>query len=223
MAAVEFELFDLSDLPETPKGFEQKFFAEVLPKYNKLVELRTAYLAIAGGVESAIAAQIDGVTEESNPEVFEMLNSIAEAEELIAELNGKVREWAESQVAESTDSPDAIREEFDSIKAIVSKRVEGSVEYFSTNDDIVETDEGLKAETPTGESYLKLTTLPAIRKGSKGGKATGTGWGKRVREFINENGMKDPETGAELKKIGVLPQWAKDAYLKANPTDVETK
>lgn len=221
--ATDFELFDLSDLPETPKGFEQKFFAEVLPKFNKLVELRSQYLAIAGGVESAVSNVIDSVTEESNPEIAEMLNSIAEAEELIAELNGKVREWAESQVAESTDSPDAIREEFDAIKAIVSKRVEGSVEYFSTNDDIVETDEGLKAETAVGESYLKLTTLPAIRKGSKGGKTAGTGWGKRVREFINENGIKDPETGAELKKIGVLPQWAKDAYLKANPTDVESK
>ena len=220
--ATEFETFDLSDLPANPKGFEQKFFAEVLPKYNRLVELRSQYLAIAGGVESAIENVIAGVTEESNPEIAEMLNSIAEAEELIAELNGKVREWAESQVAESTDSPDAIREEFDSIKAIVSKRVEGSVEYFSMADDIVETDEGLKAETPVGESYLKLTQLPAIRKGSKGGRSAGTGWGKRVREFINENGIKSPE-GEELKKIGVLPQWAKDAYLKANPTDVETK
>jgi len=220
--ATEFETFDLSDLPETPKGFEQKFFAEVLPKFNRLVELRTQYLAIAGGVESAIEQVIAGVTEESNPEVAEMLNSIAEAEELIAELNGKVREWAESQVAESTDSPDTIREEFDAIKAIVSKRVEGSVEYFTTNDDLEETDEGLKAASPVGETYLKLTALPAIRKGSKGGKTAGTGWGKRVREFINENGIKSPE-GEELKKIGVLPQWAKDAYLAANPTDVESK
>lgn len=220
--ATEFELFDLSDMPATPKGFEQKFFAEVLPKYNKLVELRSQYLAIAGGVESAVKAVIDGVTEESNPDVFGMLNDIAEAEELIRELNAKVQEWAESQVAESTDSPDAIREEFDSLKAVVSKKVEGSVEFFSTNDDIVETDEGFKAETSTGESFLKLTNLPAIRKGSKGGKSAGTGFGKRVREWVNANGIKSPE-GEELGKVGVLPQWAKDAYTKANPTDSETK
>lgn len=232
MAVTEFETFDLSDLPAKPKGFEQKFFAEVLPKYNRLVELRKQYVAIAGGVESAIENVINEVSEESNPEVFEMLNSIAEAEELIAELNAKVRTWAESQVAESTESPEALREEFDGIKAIVSKKIEGSTEYFSTNDDIeeveVETEDGktetkIVGATEAGKAFLKLTNLPSIRKGSKGGKTVGTGWGKRVREWVNENGVKDPETGAELKKIGVLPQWAKDAYLKANPTDLETK
>lgn len=220
--ATEFELFDLSDLPANPKGFEQKFFAEVLPKYNKLVELRTQYLAIAGGVESAVKSVIDSVTEESNPEVFGMLNDIAEAEELIRELNAKVTEWAESQVADSTESPDSIREEFDSIKALVSKSVEGSVIYFTQNDDIVETDDGFKAETETGESYLRLTNLPAIRKGSKGGKSAGTGFGKRVREWVNANGIKSPE-GEELGKVGVLPAWAKDAYVAANPTDTESK
>lgn len=218
----DFELFDLTDMPENPKGFEQKFFAEVLPKYNKLVELRTQYLAIAGGVESAIEQVTNAVTAESNPEVFEMLNSIAEAEELIAELNGKVRTWAESQVAETSESPEKIREEFDSIKAVVSKRIDGSVEYFQTNDDIEESEDGMVGATDSGKAYLRLTNLPAIRKGSKGGASKGTGWGKRVRDFVNENSIKSPE-GEEMKKIGVLPQWAKDAYVAANPNDPESK
>lgn len=222
MAVTEFETFDLSDLPKAPKGFEQKFFAETLPKFNRLVELRSQYVAIAGGVESAIEGVINAVTEESNPEVAEMLESIAEAEELIAELNAKVRTWAESQVAESTDSPEALREEFDSIKAVLSKKIDGSTEYFATNDDIEETEDGMSGATPAGVAFLKLTNLPSIRKGSKGGRTVGTGWGKRVREFVNANELKSPE-GEELKKIGVLPAWAKDAYLKANPNDPETK
>lgn len=231
MAVAEFETFDLSDLPKTPKGFEQKFFAEVLPKYNKLVELRSQYLAIAGGVESAISNLVDSVTEESNPEVFGMLNDIAEAEELIAELNAKVRTWAESQVSESAESPDALREEFDGIKAVLSKKIDGSTEYFATNDDIEEveiknedgsTELKVVGATEAGKAFLKLTNLPAIRKGSKGGRPAGTGWGKRVREFVNANELKGPE-GETLGKIGVLPQWAKDLYLAANPTDVESK
>jgi hypothetical protein len=226
--AAEFEPFDLSDQPENPKGFEQKFFAEVLPKYNKLVELRKQYVAIAGGVESAIESVIDSVTEESNAEVFEMLNSIAEAEELITELNAKVRTWAESQVAETSESPEKIREEFESVKATVSKKIEGSSEYFETNDDIEEAfDEegnslGMVGSTTAGKLYIHLQNLPSIRKGSKGGKSAGTGFGKRVREWINANGIKSPE-GEELGKVGVLPQWAKDAYVKANPTESAAK
>lgn len=231
MAVIEFETFDLSDLPATPKGFEQKFFAETLPKYNQLVDLRNQYLAIAGGVESAISGLIDSVTEESNPEVFEMLNSIAEAEELIAELNGKVRTWAESQVAESTESPDSLRESFDSIKAVLSKKIEGSTEYFATNDDIEEVDVvdesgkvvgvELKGATEAGVNFLKLTNLPAIRKGSKGAAAKGSGFGKKVREFVNANEVTGPN-GETLGKIGVLPQWAKDAYTAATG-EVESK
>jgi len=221
MAVTEFETFDLSDLPATPKGFEQKFFAEVLPKYNALVELRAQYLAIAGGVESAISNLVDSVTEESNPEVFGMLNDIAEAEELIAELNAKVRTWAESQVAESTDSPDALREQFDSIKAVLSKKIDGSTEYFATNDDIEETEDGMVGATPAGEAFLKLTNLPAIRKGSKGGRPAGSGFGKRVRDYVNENNITGPN-GETLGKIGVLPQWAKDAFTKATG-EAETK
>ena len=221
MAVIDFETFDLSDLPATPKGFEQKFFAETLPKYNQLVDLRNQYLAIAGGVESAISGLIDSVTEESNPEVFEMLNSIAEAEELIAELNGKVRTWAESQVAESTESPDSLRESFDSIKAVLSKKIDGSTEYFATNDDIEETEDGLVGATEAGEKFLKLTNLPAIRKGSKGAAAKGSGFGKKVREFVNANDVKGPN-GETLGKIGVLPQWAKDAFTAATG-EVESK
>ena len=221
VAVIDFETFDLSDLPATPKGFEQKFFAETLPKYNQLVDLRNQYLAIAGGVESAISGLIDSVTEESNPEVFEMLNSIAEAEELIAELNGKVRTWAESQVAESTESPDSLRESFDSIKAVLSKKIDGSTEYFATNDDIEETEDGLVGATEAGEKFLKLTNLPAIRKGSKGAAAKGSGFGKKVREFVNANDVKGPN-GETLGKIGVLPQWAKDAYTAATG-EVESK
>lgn len=227
----DFETFDLSDLPAKPKGFEQKFFAETLPKYNQLVELRTQYLAIAGGVESAIKSVIDGVTEDSNPEVFEMLNSIAEAEELIRELNGKVTEWAESQVAESAESPDSIREQFDGIKAILSKSIEGSTHYFETNDDLeeieVESEDGktetkIVGATEAGKAFLKLTNLPAIRKGGKAGRPAGSGFGKKVREFAKANDVKGPN-GEELGDFGVLPQWAKDAFLKANPNETEFK
>jgi hypothetical protein len=227
----DFETFDLAtEVKENPKGFEQKFFAETLPKFNQLVELRTQYLAIAGGVESAIKSVIDGVTEESNPEVFEMLNSIAEAEELIRELNGKVQEWAESQVAESAESPDSIREQFDGIKATLSKSIEGSAHYFETNDDIEEADVEEDGKTVTkmvpltkaGEKFLKLTNLPAIRKGGKAGRPAGSGFGKKVREWVIANDVKGPE-GQELGGVGVIPQWAKDAFLKANPNEVEFK
>lgn len=223
----DFETFDLSDLPAKPKGFEQKFFAETLPKYNQLVELRNSYLAIAGGVDHAKQVAIDSVTEESNPEVFEMLNSIAEAEELIRELNAKVQEWAESQVAESAESPDAIRDQFDAIKATLSKSIEGSTHYFETNDDLeeIEDEDGnvkVVGATEAGKAFLKLTNLPAIRKGSKGGRPAGSGFGKKVREWVIANDVKGPE-GQELGGVGVIPQWAKDAFLKANPNEVEFK
>lgn len=220
--AVDFETFDLTELPKTPKGFEQKFFAETLPKYNQLVELRTQYLAIAGGVDNAIKTVIDSVTEESNPEVFEMLNSIAEAEELIRELNEKVTAWAETQVAESTESPEGIRENFDSVKAVLAKSIEGSRHYFETNEDIEESEDGFVGATEAGEKFLKLTNLPAIRKGGKAGRPAGSGFGKKVREFAKANDVKGPN-GEELGDFGVLPQWAKDAFLKANPDEKEFK
>jgi hypothetical protein len=221
--AVDFETFDLTDLPAKPKGFEQKFFAETLPKYNQLVELRNQYLAIAGGVENAIKTVIDSVTEETNPEVFEMLNSIAEAEELIRELNAKVTEWAETQVSESTESPETVRESFDSVKAVLAKSIEGSRHYFETNDDIEESEDGgFVGATEAGEKFLKLTNLPAIRKGGKAGRPAGSGFGKKVREYVKANDVKGPN-GETLGEFGVLPQWAKDAFLTANPGEQEFK
>ena len=193
------------------KGYANKFFAELMPKFNELLELHAAYKAIAGGVDAAKTAAIEGLTAESNPEMFEVYNSLAEAEELVATLTAALNEWAESTVAESTDSPDSIKDSFAVIKTDVDKTITGAEDYFARNEDVIEDEDGkVIADSEDGEFFLKLKNeLPTLRRG-KGSKPTNTR-GKQVREWVKANDVKGPE-GQELGKIGVIPAWAFEAF-----------
>ena len=193
------------------KGYANKFFAELMPKFNELLELHASYKAIAGGVDAAKTALIEGLTEESNPEMFEVYNSLAEAEELVRQLQATLDAWADSTVAESTDSPEEIKESFNTIKLEVDKVVSGAEDYFTRNEDVIESEDGtLVADSEDGAAFLKLKNgLPSMRRG-KGTKPANTR-GKQVREWVKSNGITGPE-GQELGKIGVIPQWAFDAF-----------
>lgn len=197
------------------KGYSNKFFAELMPKFNELLELHSAYKAISGGVEAAQLAAIEGLTEESNPEMFEVYNSLAEAEELVVTLRATLDEWAAAQVAESTESPDAIKEAFALIKTDVDSKINGAADYFERNEDVIEDEDGtIIPDSEDGANYLKLKNdLPTMRRG-KGSKPVNTR-GKQVREWVKANDIKSPE-GKELGRIGVIPQWAFDAFDAAN-------
>lgn len=197
------------------KGYANKFFAELMPKFNELLELRTAYKAISGGVEAAKAAAIDGLTEESNPEMFHMLNDLAEAEEIVIKLTAALDEWADSVVAESTESPDEIKDKFAVIKSDVDKTITGAEDYFVRSEDVIEDEDGKTiADSEDGESFLKIKNeLPTMRRGK--GRKPGNQRGKLVREWVKANDVKGPE-GQELGKVGVIAQWAFDAYDAAN-------
>lgn len=193
------------------KGYAPKFFAELLPKFNSLVELRAEYRAISGGVEAAQTAAIEGLTEESNPEMYAVLNACAEAEELARELNAQLKAWAESTVAESTDSPDDVKEKFAAIKGDFDKKVSGALDYFERGEDITESETGdWVAESEEGALYLALLNAPKLGRGKAASKA-GNSKGKFVREYVKANGIVGPD-GQELGTHGVLPQWAIDAY-----------
>lgn len=196
------------------KGYVSKFFAELMPKYNELVALHSDYKAISGGVEAAQLAAIEGLTEESNPEMFEVYNALAEAEELVASLTAQLKDWAASTVAESAESPESIKERFAAIKADYDSKVNGAADYFERNEDIVEDEDGnTVADSEDGEFYLALKNVPTMRRG-KGTKVVNPR-GKMIREFIKANGVTGPE-GQELGRIGVIPTWAVEAYDASN-------
>lgn len=193
------------------KGYANKFFAELLPKFNELVELRSQYRAISGGVDAAINAAIEGLTEESNPEMYAVLNACAEAEELAAKLNAELKAWAESEVAESSANPDDIKDKFAVIKSDFDKKVSGASDFFERNEDVVELEDGtLQADSPEGELFVALLSAPKLGRGSAKGKPSNSR-GKFVREYVKASGITGPE-GQELGTHGVIPQWAFDAY-----------
>lgn len=197
------------------KGYSAKFFAEMMPKFNEMLELHASYKAISGGVEAAQQALIEGLTEESNPEMFEVYNSLAEAEELVATLNAQLKDWAAATVAESTESPDSIKESFAVLKTDVDSKITGAADYFERNEDVIEDEDGnVIPDSEDGAFYLKLKNeLPTMRRG-KGSKPVNTR-GKQVREWCKANNVTGPE-GQELGRIGVIPQWAFDAFDAAN-------
>lgn len=193
------------------KGYVPKFFAELLPKFNSLLALRSEYKAISGGVEAAQIAAIDNLTEESNPEMWQVLEACAQAEELARDLNAQLKAWAASEVAESSADPEDIKEKFAGIRSDFDKKVAGAADFFLRNEDIAETDDGsFTADSDEGALYLALLQAPKMGRGKASNKPTSSK-GKFVREYCKANAIVGPE-GQELGTHGVLPQWAVDAY-----------
>lgn len=204
-----------AEAEDAPVG--QKLLNELVPTYNKLVDVVEKYKA-ATDIEEAVSAAVENSTDE---EVVKLREQIAKAERLIehnkAAIDEKVRESVVASIDPEFDQ-DKYRAKYNDLRASIKTdgtTIRGTfkiLRFLSAEVSPAGRESGWKAENEYGELLLKVLDVPKLEAGVSSANTTTDPAVKEFNKAAKEWGKKN---GFKVADKGALSTEVKEAYTKA--------
>jgi hypothetical protein len=195
----------------------QKLLNQLVPSYNKLVDVVERYRA-ATDVDEAVAQAVENSTDE---EVVKLREQIEKAKRLIEHNQAAIDERVRQQVIESIDpefDEDKYRAEYNDLRASIKTdgdNIRGTFKilgYVSAEQSPAGRLSNWKGENEFGNILLQVLDIPKL-DATTGGSTSTTDpavkeFNKAAKEWARSQGMKVADKGA-------LSTEVKEAYTKA--------